>query len=429
MFKVAFIGAGSVVFAKRLVTDILYYPELRDCTLSFMDIDEKRLGMITQWTERLVQQEELPTRIESTTVRKNALRGADFVICMIQIGGIKPFEIDIAVPLKYGVDQSVGDTLGPGGVFRALRTIPVLIDICEDMSRLCPNALMINYANPMAMNCWAMNEHGKIRSIGLCHSVQGTASQIAGYMNIDFDRVSYWCAGINHMAWYLKYEYQGKDAYPRLRKAMRDPRIYAKDPVRFEMMKHLDYFVTESTWHMSEYVPYFRRQRKTVNRFKVETGMYLRCCQTGWQPHYREIQKEIDGKTKIVLDSSREYGSHIINAMITGKTFRFNGSVRNTGLITNLPNGCAVEVPIYADKTGIRPAYVGDLPPQLAALNRTNINVQELTVKAAMAGDRRLVFQAVMLDPLTAAVCDLWDIQKMVDERFRRQRKWLPQFD
>jgi len=428
MFKVAFIGAGSVVFAKRLVTDILYYPELRDCTLSFMDIDEKRLRMITKWTARLVEQESLPTRIESTMDRKKALKGADFVICMIQVGGIKPFEIDIAVPLKHGVDQSVGDTLGPGGVFRALRTIPVLVDICEDMSKLCPKALLINYANPMAMNCWGMNEHGKIRSVGLCHSVQGTARQIAGYMGLDFDDVSYWCAGINHMAWYLEYKCKGKDAYPSLWKALEDPKIFSKDRVRFEMMKHLGYFVTESSWHMSEYVPHFRRRRKTVKRFKVPTGWYLHWCQVGWQPHYKEIQEQIDGKKGIVLDSSREYGSHIIHAMRTGDRFRFNGNVANTGLITNLPEGSTVEVPIYADRTGIHPSYVGDLPPQLAAMNRTNINVQELAVKAALTGDRKLAFQAVMMDPLTAAVCDLWDIQKMVDEMFVKQRKWLPNF-
>lgn len=426
--KITFIGAGSVVFTKRLVTDILYYPELRNSTLSFMDIDEKRLRMITKWTARLVEQEEFPTKIESTMNRRQALKGADFVIIMIQVGGIKPYEIDIAVPLKYGVDQSVGDTLGPGGVFRALRTIPVLIDICEDMSKLCPNALLINYANPMAMNCWAMNNHGKIKSIGLCHSVQGTARQIAGYMGIDFNEVSYWCAGINHMSWYLKYEYKGRDAYPILWKACNNPKIYAKDRVRFEMMKHLGYFVTESTWHMSEYVPYFRRERKTIKRFHVPTGWYLHWCQVGWQPHYAAIQKEIDGDKRITLDSSHEYGSHIIRAMVTNEPFRFNGNVSNNGLITNLPQGCTVEVPIFADKAGIHPSYVGDLPSQLAAMNRTNINVQELAVQAALKGDRRLAFQAIMMDPLTSAVCDIWNIQKMVDELFKKQKKWLPNF-
>ena len=428
MLKVAFIGAGSVVFAKRLVTDILHYPSLRECTLSFMDIDEKRLRMITKWTARLVEQEGLPARIESTMDRRQALKGADFVILMIQVGGLKPFEVDVSVPLRYGVDQSVGDTLGPGGVFRALRTIPVLLDICDDMSKLCPKALLINYVNPMAMNCWAMNKHGKIKSVGLCHSVQGTARQVAGYMDIDFDDVSYWCAGINHMAWYLKYEYKGKDAYPLLWKAMKKPKVFAKDRVRFEMMKHLGYFITESSWHLSEYCPYFRRAKKTIKKFEAPTGWYLDICKRGWQKHYKDIQDQIDGKKPIVMDSSQEYGSHIMNAMVTGERFRFNGNVPNTGLITNLPQGSTVEVPIYADKTGIHPSYVGDLPPQLAAMNRTNINVQELAVEAAITGDRRLAFQAVMMDPLTAAVCDIWDIRKMVDEMLKKQKKWLPQF-
>lgn len=426
--KTAFIGAGSVVFSRNLILDILSWPELRDSTLSFMDIDAERLGVIEALAKRVVADNSLPTKIEATTDRRKALGGADYVIVMIQVGGLAPFEHDIAIPLKYGIDQSVGDTLGPGGVFRGMRTVPVLVDIARDMEELCPDAIMLQYSNPMAINTWAINKATSIRTVGLCHSVQGTAEQLAGYLGLDFSKVSYWCAGINHMSWYLKYEYDGQDAYPIIRQGMDDPEVFAKDKTRFEVLRHFDYYVTESTHHMSEYVPYFRKRKDLIEQFATPRWDYLDLCRDGWQPHYDLVKRQAAGEEPVEIKRSNEYASVIIRAHETNIPARINGNVPNTDLITNLPDGCCVEVPILVDKAGLHPCYVGDLPNQLAALNRSNINVQALAVEAALEGNARKAFQAVALDPLTAAILDLRQIQSMVDELFAAHRDWLPQF-
>ena len=270
MAKITFVGAGSVVFARRLISDILYHHELGNSTLSLMDINPERLGLIDKLAHLMVSKHAPKAKVESTLDRREALKDAEYVIIMIQVGGLEAFEQDINIPLKYGVSQEVGDTLGPGGVFRGLRTIPVLIDICRDMESLCPDALLINYANPMAMNCWAMNRATGIKNVGLCHSVQGTARQLARYINVPHEDVSYWVAGINHQAFFLEYKYRGRDAYPLIREASKRKEIYEKDRVRFEMMKYLGYFITESSHHLGEYVPYFRtteeRRKKTASR-------------------------------------------------------------------------------------------------------------------------------------------------------------------
>ncbi|MFB0523668.1 MAG: alpha-glucosidase/alpha-galactosidase, partial [Candidatus Bathyarchaeia archaeon] len=258
MAKITFIGAGSVVFASRLLTDILYHPELGDSTVSLMDIDAERLELIDKLARLTVSKHAPKAKVESTLDRRKALEDADYVIIMIQVGGLDAFEQDIYIPLKYGVNQEVGDTLGPGGVFRGLRTIPVLLDICRDMEELCPDALLINYANPMAINCWAMSKATKIKNVGLCHSVQGTAMQLARYIDVPYEDVTYWVAGINHQAFFLEYKHKGKDAYPLIREAAEKKEVYERDKVRFEMMKHLGYFITESSHHLGEYVPYFR---------------------------------------------------------------------------------------------------------------------------------------------------------------------------
>jgi alpha-galactosidase len=426
--KIALIGAGSVVFARRLITDILSFPSLQGSTLVLMDIDPLRLEMITALANKLVAQEKLPTQVIATTDRRAALDGADYVIVSIQVGGVDLFQHDIYIPRQYGIDQTVGDTIGPGGVFRGLRTVPVLLDICKDMAELCPNALMINYSNPMVINCWAMSLATKIRHIGLCHSVQLTTASLASYLGAPVDELSIWVAGINHMAWFLRLDWNGQDAYPLLRLKLDDPDVYAKDKVRFEIMRYFDYFVTESSHHMSEYVPYFRRKEATIDRYIPYRWDYLRICQRGWQTQYGEIQKQLASSDPLPTGRSTEYCSYIINAIETDTAYRINGNVQNDGLITNLPPDCCVEVPSLVDGAGVHPCYVGDLPAQLAGLNRANVNVQELAVQAALSGDRNAVYQALQLDPLTASLVDLPDIRKMADELFEIEKDWLPQF-
>jgi len=425
MAKITFIGAGSVVFASRLLSDILVHPELGDSTISLMDINAERLELIDKLARLMVSKYAPKVKVESTLNRKEALENSDYVIIMIQVGGLEAFEKDINIPLKYGVNQEVGDTLGPGGVFRGLRTIPVLIDICQDMEDLCPDALLINYANPMAINCWAMNRATKIKNVGLCHSVQGTAKQLAGYINVPYEDVSYWVAGINHQAFFLEYNYKGEDAYPLIWEASKKKEIYEKDKVRFEMMKYLGYFITESSHHLGEYVPYFRTTEERRKTFCEPRWFYLEICKKAWKPHYERIKRQIRGEEPIEIRRSHEYGVDIIYSMETGNPCRINGNVENRNLITNLPYGCCVEVPCLVDKNGIHSCHVGDLPPQCAALNRTNINVQELAVKAALEKDRTAAMQAVMFDPLTSAVLTPREIERMVNEMFEAEAQWI----
>ena len=425
MAKIAFIGAGSVVFASRLLSDIFCHPELRESTISLMDIDAERLGLIDKLAGLVASKYAPNAEIESTLDRREALKDSDYVIIMIQVGGLEAFELDINIPLEYGVNQEVGDTMGPGGVFRGLRTIPVLLDICRDMEDLCPDALLINYANPMAINCWAMDKATDIRNVGLCHSVQGTAMQLARYIDVSYEDVSYWVAGINHQAFFLEYRYKGEDAYPLIWKASRKKEIYEKDRVRFEMMRHLGYFITESSHHLSEYVPYFRTTEDRRKEYCEPRWFYLGICKEAWKPHYEHVRKQIRGEEPIEISRSHEYGVDIIHSIETGNACRINGNVANDWLITNLPYGCCVEVPCLVDKNGIHPCYVGDLPPQCAALNRTNINVQELAVKAALDQDLTAAKQAVMFDPLTSAILTPREIEKMVEEMFKAEAQWV----
>ncbi|ACI18714.1 alpha-glucosidase/alpha-galactosidase [Dictyoglomus thermophilum] len=429
MPKIAFIGAGSVVFAKRLIMDILSYPELSDAEIALMDINKERLELIYELTKKIIEKLNSPAKVIATLDRREALDGANYVINMIQVGGLEMFEKDVEIPRKYGIDQTVGDTIGPGGVFRGLRTIPVLLDIARDMEELCPDALFINYSNPMAINCWALNKATKIKNVGLCHSVQGTAMQLASYIGVPYEEVYYWVAGINHMAWFLEFKRNGEDLYPRLWQAMENPEIYKKDAVRFEIMKYFGYFVTESTHHMSEYVPYFRKNPERIKELIPERWDYLEICKNGWQPHYERIKKEIKGEEPIIIERSHEYASSIIYSMETNNPCRINGNVNNDNLITNLPKDCCVEVPCLVDKSGIHPCFVGDLPPQLAALNRTNINVQELAVLGALEKDPNKIYQAIMLDPLTSAILELREVKKMVDEMLEAEKEWIKIFE
>jgi alpha-galactosidase len=425
MPKVTMIGAGSMVFARRLMCDTLSFPELSNSTISFMDIDEEKVSLIGRLAQKLVDQESLPAKIEATTDRRRALEGADYVISMFRVGGMDAVRPDIEIPQRYGVDQRVGDTIGPGGVLYGLRHIPLILDICRDMEELCPDALLMNYANPMAILCWAVNAATKVKSVGLCHSVQGTARRLAEYIGVPFEEISYWAAGINHMDWFLRYERNGQDAYPMLREALEDPEIYAKDPVRFEIMRHFGYFVSESSGHASEYMPYFRRTPELIERSSQQSRDFDHFGQRR-AVRFEALRQQVESDEPLEFERTHEYCARILHACETNTPYRFSGNVANRGVISNLPEECVVEVPCLADATGIHPCYVGDLPLQCAALNRSNISLQSLTIKAALEGDREAVYHAIALDPLTASVVPLDEIRRMTDELLEASADWLP---
>lgn len=442
MPKITLIGAGSVVFTRNLCSDILLTPALQESTIALMDIDPERLAQARDLVQAIIDQRGLEARVEATTDRREAVRDADYVITTFQQGGLDAYELDIEIPQRYGVEQCVGDTLGPGGVFRALRTIPVLIGLCQDMDDLAPGALLLNYVNPMVANCWAVDVATGRPHVGLCHSVQETSEMLARWIGVPYDEVAFLCAGINHQAWFLEFRRGKEDLYPLIWEAIERPEVYAQEPVRIELMKHFGYFVTESSGHASEYVPYFRKSAQMVNedlvpRFKDKvnywfdfgrTGGYLRHCISRFAEAQKEYEELLEGVKDLPTKRTHEYGSYIIEAIETNRPVRINGNVPNWGVIDNLPRGCCVEVPCLVDGNGIQPMAVGALPTQLAALNRTNVNVQELIVEAALSGDVEAVYHAVMLDPLTAAVCTLPQIRSMVDEMLAAQAQWLPQF-
>ncbi|MGE5612874.1 MAG: alpha-glucosidase/alpha-galactosidase [Bacillota bacterium] len=434
MAKITFIGAGSIVFAKGLLVDILSFKALEGATISLMDIDPKRLDLMKHLADKIVIQEGFRASVEATTDRRKAIAGSDYVINMIQVGGLDAFRKDISIPSNYGIDQAVGDTLGPGGVFRGLRTIPVLLDILRDMEELCPDALFLNYANPMAINCWAINTASGIRNVGLCHSVQNTAKDIADYIGAPLEEVSYKCAGINHMCWFLEYKWRGRDAYPLLKEKYNNEKIYNRDIVKFEVLKHFGYFVSESSYHMSEYVSYFRKSKKWLEKIrgmdswlKECDGSYYNQCAKLNSSFYEDME-EVLVQDKILTERTHEYAAYIINAMETGEPTVIYGNVVNNGLIDNLPGECIVEVPCLVDKNGIQPVKMGKLPPQLAALNKTNVNVQGLAVEGALSGNKDIVCQAVMMDPLTSSVLTMPEIHRMVTEMFEAEKEYLPQF-
>jgi len=435
MRRIAFIGAGSLGFSRRLMIDILSHEALRETEFALMDVHEKRLGYMDRIATRIIKEGGFPARHFVTTDRRKALEGADFVITMVLIGDIQVITHDIRIPMKYGVDQCIGDTLGVGGVFRSLRTIPVMVSICQDMAELCPNALLLNYTNPMAMLCWAMNDAvPQVRKVGLCHSVQGTAHQIAHWIGIPPAEIDYKVAGINHQAWFLELKHKGRDVYPDLRKVLDKPEVLRGETTRFEMFRHFGYFVTESSGHNSEYIPWIRKRPELIEKYCPGGSWnggsaFILQLYGGDRANYEQgLERMASGQDPINFNRSLEYGSYILNGVVSGQPFKFNGNVRNTGLITNLLEGSCVEVPCYADRDGVTPSYVGNLPPQLAAINRTNVNVQELTVRAALSGDCNLVYNACAMDPLTGAVCSLDEIRSMCDELFEAETDWLPQF-
>lgn len=442
MTKIAFIGAGSMVFTRNLVRDIVSYPQLSGSKISLMDIDASRLGRITSLVGRLIDQEGARFELSSTLDRREALAGADYVVVTIRVGGDEIYRADIEIPAKYGVSQCVGDTVGPGGVFRGLRHMEALEGIVADMAEFCPDALMLQYSNPMAMLTWQVARAG-LRVVGLCHSVQGTAAYLASLCRVPVEELSYWVAGINHQAWFLSLEHVGVDLYPALREHLERPESLGAEPVRMEMLRRFGYFVTESSGHASEYVPYFRKRAELlddlVGSFTKpssrsdwfgygETGGCLTARGARTEAYEASLDRQIAGKEAISTARSDEYGARIIAAIESGEAVRINGNVVNESLVSNLPQGCCVEVPCLVDRSGVHPCRVGDLPAQLAALNRAGIAVQELTVLGHMEAERERVYQAMALDPLTAAVCSLEEIWSLTDEMFSANEAWLPRF-
>ncbi len=436
MAKIAMIGAGSLVFCQTLTMDILATEALKDSEICLMSRTRPKLDSMEQFIKRVVAQNGLSTKVWSTLDRREALRDADYVIVMIQIGSLDAYGHDVEIPLKYGVDQCIGDSLGPGGVFRALRTIPVLADIANDMTDLCPNAVMLNYANPMGMCCAALGRvMARGQLVGLCHGIQTTLDLISGYVDVPKDQIDYLCAGINHMAWFLslKDKRDGRDLNPILRDVIEKPEYYKNEKVRCEVMRHFGYFMTESTGHLSEYIPWFRSSQRALDLycdepgFGGETGAYYKFSQMIAEKY--KTFDYLEHQDATLKERSVEYCSHILEALETGDPFKFNGNVRNDGYVTNLPEGCCVEIPVYADGRGLHPLRVGNLPMQCAALNQSNVTVQTLAVEAAFTGDPEYVMQAIAMDPLTSTVCTLAEAREMTAEMLEAEREWLPQFE
>jgi alpha-galactosidase len=429
MPKITFIGAGSTVFAKNLMGDILSFPNLKESTFVLYDIDEERLRTSEVVAHKLAKSLDANPTIEATTDRRAALKDADYAICMIQVAGYKPGTVtDFEIPKKYGLRQTIADTLGIGGIMRGLRTIPVLLDMCRDMEELCPHVTFLQYVNPMAMNCWAINRATRINTVGLCHSVQGTAGQLARDINIPINEINYLAGGINHMNFYLKFEQNGQDLYPLIRQVVAEDRVPDWNRVRYEMFQRLGYFVTESSEHFSEYVPWFikRDRPDLIEAFNIPLDEYIRRCEvqiTAWHALRDYLEAE---DTTVEHQRTHEYGSYIIHSMETGQPRVIYGNVANNGLIDNLPDGCCVEVPCLVDKNGIQPIKIGTLPPHLAALMQTNINVQALTVEAALTNKREHIYHAAMLDPHTAAELSLDQIWSLVDDLIEAHGDWLP---
>jgi alpha-galactosidase len=432
--KIAMIGAGSVVFCKTLISDIMATPALADAELALMDLDQPRLRRIESFAKQMLTDNNVPGKVSATVKQQEAIKDADFVVVMIQVGGVDAFGVDYRIPLEYGVDQCIADSLGPGGLFRGLRTIPVLVDIARDMEKLAkPDAIMLQYANPMAACCLALGKATNVSFVGLCHGVQTTLDLIAGYCKVPKDEITYTCGGINHMDWFLRLEHKGRDLYPKLRELFEKPEYYKNEKVRGEVFRHFGYFMTESTGHLSEYLPWFRKNKAALElycdepSFGGESGAYYNWCKTIAEKYAKHDPLEFES-TKIEKRSV-EYCSYIIEAVTTGNPFRLMGNVRNDGYITNLPDGCCVEVPTFADDNGLHPTVIGDLPSQCAAACMTNINVQILAAEAALYANTEKIVHALAMDPLTSAVCTLKQIREMATEMLEAERKWLPRFE
>lgn len=434
MARIAIIGAGSLVFSSRLTADILSYPHLRDAHFALVDVDDERLAYAGRIVERICRDGGYSQATYSMhRDRAKALDGADYVIISVLVGGYEAIEREIDIPKRYGVDQAIGDTLTPGGIMRCLRTLPQLLEIGRDIMKCCPSAWVLNYTNPMAMLCWGMNEAlPGIRLVGLCHSVQHTTAQWAHRLKVPLEEVEFECAGLNHQAWIFRFDHRGRDLLPAIRELAVEPRLWRKDTSRMEYVKHFGYPVTEASGHNSEYSAWFRKRPELIEAY---------CPGGSWnggsgfikelynRPDWREVmEKMADGTELVSLERSNEYGSQIVSALAGGEPVKIYGNVMNDGHVANLPDGVCVEVPCSVDTDGIKAQAVGDIPAHLAAINQTQINVQRLAVKAALESDPEIVFQAMALDPLTAAVGTLDEIREMTAELLAAHAQWLPAF-
>ena len=423
----AFIGAGSVVFTKNLLTDTLSFSELHGTTIALHDIDPERLetaGMMARWTSKQLGAD---TNVEEHLDRRRALEGADFVVNMVQIGMHKATLLDFEIPRRYGLKQTIADSMGIGGIFRGLRTIPFMLDLGREMEELCPGAILLNYTNPMSMLTWAVYKaHPSVPVVGLCHNVPYTIREIASYIGVPHEEMAYDGAGINHIVWLTRLECGGEDVYPRLLAAMEDPEIYAKDKVRFELMRRFGYFVTESSEHNAEYTPYFLRDDELVKRYDVPVDEYIRRSEANLVEYAKTREKLLAGES-FPLERSVEYGSLIVHSVVTGEARMVYASIENTNLVENLARGCCVEVAVAVDGTGLRPYHYGELPPQLAAHCAPHAAVQDLTVRAALEGNRDHVYHAAMLDRHAASVLSLDEIADVVDELIEAHGDALPE--
>ena len=441
--KITFIGAGSSVFMKNIVGDILQRPALAGATIRLMDINPTRLEESEIIAGKLIKTLGVPATVETYSNQRQALDGTDFVVVCFQIGGYEPSTvIDFEVPKKYNLRQTIADTLGVGGIMRGLRTVPHLWSICEDMLAVAPDAVMLQYVNPMAINTWAISEkYPTIKQVGLCHSVQGTAHELAHDLGIPYEEIRYRSAGINHMAFYLKFEHRQadgsyRDLYPDLHRTYAEGRApkptwnpRCPNKVRYEMMTRLGYFVTESSEHFAEYTPYFIKEGREdiIDKFGIPLDEYPKRC-VEQIAKWKQTSEDYKKADRIEVKQSKEYASSIVNSVWTGEPSVIYGNLRNNGVISNLPNNAAVEVPCLVDDNGLQPTFIGDLPPQLTALIRTNINVQELTVAALMTENRDHIYHAAMMDPHTAAELDLDQIWNLVDDLLEAHGSMLPEW-
>ena len=433
MANIIIIGAGSLAFSSRLTADILTYPSLEGSHFTLVDIDSERLKFAEQIVKRIFKEGNYTgASVRATNDRTEALKGADYVIISILVGGYAAIEKEIDIPAKYGINQCIGDTLTPGGIMRCLRTLPILQEVVKDISDICPRAHVLNYTNPMGMLSWGIQDHAPDLSyVGLCHSVQGTAGEWAKRLGIPPDEINYVCSGINHQAWFTRFEHKGEDMLPRIRDLALDPNIWYGDSTRMEYVKHFGFPVTESSGHVSEYNWWFRKNKETVNRycpdnFSEWNGVDGFIKKLYERPDWKEdMQKMADWETPVDLERSHEYGSIIINALETGIPSVIAGNVMNRGYIDNLPENSIVEVPCLIDKNGIQPVRTGPLPAHLAGINKAQLTVQELAVRAVQTGDPEFVFQAMAMDPLTAMSCTLDEIRAMTRELLEAHKPWI----
>jgi alpha-galactosidase len=431
MPKITFIGAGSSVFAKNILGDVMQTPALQGFEIALFDIDAERLLDSEQMLLNIKKTSESTCQIKAYTDRKEALRGAKYIVNAIQVGGYDPCTItDFEIPKKYGLRQTIADTVGIGGIFRNLRTIPVMLDFARDINEVCPDALFLNYTNPMAVLTNVMNTYGGVKTVGLCHSVQVCVPHLFDHLGMDATGVKYKIAGINHMAWLLEASKDGVDLYPEIKRRAAEKQLEKHhDMVRYELMLKFGYYITESSEHNAEYHPYFikRNYPELIERFNIPLDEYPRRCVSqieGW----KSMRESLINDSNLEHCRSHEYASYILEAIESNNPFKIGGNVMNTGLITNLPKEACVEVPCLVDANGVTPTYVGDLPPQLAALNRTNINTQLLTIEAAITGKRDHIYHAALLDPHTSAELSMDDIVSLCDELIEAHGNWLPSY-